>query len=90
MRGIVGADSGPTAVIRKRAVWRLPSSSVTSPCRVPSCQCAVVSPPSTDAAAQWHTARQSPVCTALRAAVALSVNSARNDSPVSEPDKSSA
>ena len=37
MRGIVGADSGPIAVIRKRALWRLPSSSVTSQLRVASC-----------------------------------------------------
>jgi hypothetical protein len=38
--GIVGADSGPIAVIMKRALNRLPSSSVTSQFRVASCQCA--------------------------------------------------
>ena len=27
---MVGAESGPTAVTRKRALWRLPSSSVMS------------------------------------------------------------
>jgi len=40
MRGIVKADRGPIAVIRKRALCWLPSSRVTPQLRLPSCQCA--------------------------------------------------
>ncbi len=36
MRGMVGAESGPMAVIRKRAPQRLPSCTVTSQLRVSS------------------------------------------------------
>jgi hypothetical protein len=40
--GMVGADRGPMAVIRKRQVCLLPSSRVTCQLRVSSCQCAAV------------------------------------------------